>query len=664
MPRGRRPSFALLVLLLVSPATAGTSLFKWDPSLEARYEAEVPTEVERFRAASAAQRADQPEVAEKAFREVLAVYPKHGPTLWRLARLALGRHDRAEAIALARRAVEAKPGPASRTTLADVLMAGKPEESALVEVDGLLAEAGREASTDREKTYVAASLVQLALVRNNLPAFRDAVAVLRQAAPGETPTHYFSALDLATSDDLEGADRELDLAVAGGLPAAEAQRLRDQFGITRQKEIWSWAKLGGVLLAAWLVTLLLIYAVGSLLSHGTLQAIERFGGRDSDQLRARTGALRAWYKRTIGFAAVYYFLSIPVVIAVVLLLAGGILLGFLMLGHIPIKLILIVAVVALVSVWSMLKSLVIRRQPDEDPGRVLTEREAPALLAELREVAQKVGTRAVDSVYLTVGTDMAVIERGSMSERLRDRGKRSLILGLGLLPGFTRSQFRSVLAHEYGHFSNRDTAGGNTSMVVQASLMRSIIGIARGGGAAWYNPAWLFLRGFYLLFLRVTLGASRLQEVMADHFAALAYGAAAFRDGLTHVVRRTLEFSKSVDVLVAQAQQQRRALVSVYAAPEGGLQIAELDAAFQERMNDKGSPYDSHPPPAQRLAWVSRMEVAAEGSSDEGPVWELFPDRSALEAEMTTLANDRLRAQGVIGDDSGEPPPLFPAEAD
>lgn len=70
------------------------------------------------------------------------------------------------------------------------------------------------------------------------------------------------------------------------------------------------------------------------------------------------------------------------------------------------------------------------------------------------------------------------------------------------------------------------------------------------------------------------------------------------------------------------------------------------------------------PPPAQRLAWVSRMEVSTEGSSDEGPVWELFPDRSALEAEMTTLANERLRAQGMLEDDSGEPPPLFPADAD
>src|SRR5262249_34324017 len=153
----------------------------------------------------------------------------------------------------------------------------------------------------------------------------------------------------------------------------------------------------------------------------------------------------------------------------------------------------------------------------------------------------------------------------------------------------------------YGHFSHRDTAGGNTGMVVQASLWKSLIGIAQGGGATFFNPAWHFMRGFHLLFLRITLGATRLQEIMADHFAAVAYGARAFSDGLVHVVRRSLEFSKSVDVLVEQAQQQKRALVSLYAAPEG-LKASELEAAFQERMADKGGPYDSHPPPARRIA--------------------------------------------------------------
>ena len=100
-------------------------------------------------------------------------------------------------------------------------------------------------------------------------------------------------------------------------------------------------------------------------------------------------------------------------IAAVIVLAGAIIYGFIMLGRIPIKLLLLVGIVALVSVWSMLRSLFIRRGADEDPGRPLAEPEAPALWALLREVAQRVGTRPVDAVYMTLGTEVAVIERGS-----------------------------------------------------------------------------------------------------------------------------------------------------------------------------------------------------------------------------------------------------------
>ena len=142
---------------------------------------------------------------------------------------------------------------------------------------------------------------------------------------------------------------------------------------------------------------------------------------------------------------------------------------------------------------------------------------------------------------------------------MRDEAKRSLILGVGALEGMTRQQLRAVLAHEYGHFSNRDTAGGRLPAVVQSSLFASMIRIAQGGGATFYNPAWHFVRGFHALFLRITLGASRLREIMADEFAAVVYGGQAFADGLTHIVRRSLEFDRNLDVLASRAQIERAA---------------------------------------------------------------------------------------------------------
>jgi hypothetical protein len=44
------------------------------------------------------------------------------------------------------------------------------------------------------------------------------------------------------------------------------------------------------------------------------------------------------------------------------------------------------------------------------------------------------------------------------------------------------------------------------------------------------------------LFRRISHGATRLQEVLADRTAAGLYGAQAFEEGLRHVVRRQIEF--------------------------------------------------------------------------------------------------------------------------
>src|SRR6185295_2261026 len=118
----------------------------------------------------------------------------------------------------------------------------------------------------------------------------------------------------------------------------------------------------------------------------------------------------------------------------------------------------------------------------------------PAVRELLDEVAAKVGTRAVDAVYLTPGTAVAVFERGGMLKQLRGKSERCLVLGLGVLDGMALAEFKAILAHEYGHFSNRDTAGGGLALSVRRSLLTMAQGLAEGGAATWYNPAWWFFR--------------------------------------------------------------------------------------------------------------------------------------------------------------------------
>src|SRR5262249_15448771 len=149
------------------------------------------------------------------------------------------------------------------------------------------------------------------------------------------------------------------------------------------------------------------------------------------------------------------------------------------------------------------------------------------------EVAEAVGTRPIDGIRITAGCDLAVYEKGSFREKLQDKAERNLILGVGVLNGMHTNAFRAVLAHEYGHFSHRDTAGGDVALRVDQDMVKFAYALAYSGQAVWWNLGFQFVRLYHFLFRRITHGATRLQEILADRVAVRNYSAASFEEGLT-----------------------------------------------------------------------------------------------------------------------------------
>ena len=247
----------------------------------------------------------------------------------------------------------------------------------------------------------------------------------------------------------------------------------------------------------------------------------------------------------INLAGVYYYISLPFIALLAVASVLALLYAVFLLPRIPAKLLVIVfgfGLAMLMMIWSSIKSLFVKFN-QEDPGMILTESEAPGLWELAREVAAKVGTRPVNVIYLTPGTELAVFERGGWLAKTRDRAKRSLILGQQVIGGFGLDPFRAVLAHEYGHFLHRDTAGGDVAMRVNATMSQFAVAMLQQGNAQWWNIGWQFVRLYHLLFRRITHGASRLQEINADRVAAGVYGKEAFEEGLRHVIRATSRFA-------------------------------------------------------------------------------------------------------------------------
>ncbi len=484
-------------------------------------------------------------------------------------------------------------------------------------------------------------LAQIAMELNHDAEFRQAVSVLVKKYPAHMATHYFNGIQSAMDGSWIGAEDEIKKAERLGLPAQTAQALLAS-GIHTRATAWRWVYYSIYLVAAWGVGLFLLFLAGKSFSKLTLRFIETADPNSS--LSNAEIVLRRYYRRLINIAGTYYYVSIPIVIFLVLAVAGSIVYGFLVLGQIPVKLVLIIVIGAIVTVYKMVHSLFVRVKTEE-PGRSLRPEEAPGLWSLTREVAEKLGTRPLDEIRVAPGTEMAVYEGGTARDRRKDQGRRTLVMGLGLLPGFNQNPFRAVLAHEYGHLSHRDTAGGDVALRVNQDMIKFAYAMANAGQAVWWNIAFQFLRLYHFLFRRISYGATRLQEVLADRAAARLYGAQPFEEGLRHVVRRQIEFNHFAGKEIQDALNAGRALQNVYTltAPQAE---KELEDEIVSAINRQTTEDDTHPSPADRFRLVSHV-VCQDQPAPSGAMWDLFADREGLTREMSLKIENMVKASAT-----------------
>ncbi|HEX8473034.1 MAG TPA: M48 family metalloprotease [Pyrinomonadaceae bacterium] len=617
----------------------------------AQLEQIAPASLATFkRATEAMDRGDYAEAA-RLYEEVRVKAPEFD-AVNRRAGISLVQANRAaEGLPLLEKAVEVKRSPENLFTLAESLAfpgANKQgtegdKQRALafaIEADEMAANASY-----NDPSYMAL-VAHLSLNLEKEATFRKATKKLVDEHPGVMYTHYYEAIRAAMDEDWIVAEREIKLAESLGLPTEMVQQFLDS-GIHTRATVWQYAFYALYLSIAWIAGLFILFVLGKILSNKTLRSIEN--SDPNDLAGSQQASLRKFYKALINFAGFYYYISLPVVLGLVVFISGSVIYGFISLGRIPIKLLLIIVVCALATIFQMIRSLFMR-QKDEDPGRSLSEQEAPGLWALTREVAQVVGTRPIDEIRVTPGTDLAVYERGSFRERKQDKAQRILILGIGVLNGFTQNSFRAVLAHEYGHFTHRDTAGGDVAIRVNADMINFAHSMIQSGQATWWNIAFQFLRVYHFIFRRISHGATRLQEMMADRVAVFNYGAKAFKEGLSHVIYRSVEFDHLASKEISAAINANRVMQNLYEMPEskGTEEEKTIEADFNKAIHRQTTEDDTHPSPVSRFRLASRI-ISRNEPPAGGTVWELFANRESLTSEMSILVDTQVRASAFVG---------------
>jgi Zn-dependent protease with chaperone function/tetratricopeptide (TPR) repeat protein len=652
--------------LLVSTVAAASPASRTNAALDLRFRADVErvsaAAATAYDQANAARDAHRDDEAIAAYRKAIALAPNVDHPHRRLCSVLNTANQLDEAIVECEAALALAPdSPYDKTSVATVLAQRKGPGD--VDRAVQLSHEAVDALPNDVHTLEAACGVQIQ--SGSVAGMRECIRRLLAADPEGLSANLFGALAAADDDDLDLARARLRKSKAAGLAQVTFDDLNTKFDAYEESKqtFPRWAHTafwGGLwLLGTWLGAMVLLLAVGFLLSRLTLRTVNRATAADAAGSQGEH-RLRTIYKAVLLLSGVYFYLSIPILLGLIIAAGCGAVLAFWAMGTIPIKLVLIIGLVVFATVGAILRSLFVRSNATP-PGDPLELAKEPKLRALLDDVARVAGTRPVDVAYLTPGTDMAVTERGGLWTSLRGtRTERSIIMGVALFDGMTQLQLRSILAHEYGHFRNQDTAGGGFALAVRRSLFTLIIRLAQSGAAGAYNPVWWFLRGYHRVYLGISQGASRLQEVLADRWAIRAYGSAGFIAGYRHVVSRSVQFEHDVNATIKEVVDKRRALPNLYhyVADAERVSASDLATEIEQEMGREPTVYDSHPSPRQRLAWAEQLAVTRDAQpDDDAPVWALFADRDALERAMTSTVRDRVQANhGFKIPEVAEPP--------
>ncbi|MFJ9522663.1 M48 family metalloprotease [Kitasatospora sp. NPDC101801] len=330
------------------------------------------------------------------------------------------------------------------------------------------------------------------------------------------------------------------------------------------------------------------------------------------------------------------------------------------------KLILLSLAVA----YPVLRVVFLTRRPRERGeayGLPVTREQQPELWARVDRIAERTGVRGPAEIRLIPEVNAGVREDTKLLGLIP--GKRHLVIGAPLLIGLTEAELDSVLAHEFGHYSNRDVRLAGVTVAGRSAILHTIHGLharadghqaqqqaelrakaakrlAKGkkvteekaGGGVDRALAKLFTQ-YAKLYFRVSESVSRRQEYAADRSAAAIAG----RDATAAALRRLplLDAAESFYLhryatigwsagLLPMPGQVYGGLAELLADPKRRQELAELAL---EPAEEEADPYDSHPPIAQRVAAIEALPDDGRAAEGSGPALVLLH-----EAERTLAA--------------------------
>jgi Zn-dependent protease with chaperone function len=308
-------------------------------------------------------------------------------------------------------------------------------------------------------------------------------------------------------------------------------------------------------------------------------------------------------------------------------------------------------IVAAIILWSLIP----RRDRFIAPGPALKLEQHPLLLAEIRHIATAFREPMPDAIYLTPQVNAWVARRGGV---MGFRSRRIMAVGLPLMAILDVSQFRAVLAHEFGHYYSGDTSLGPWVYTARDAMVRTLQNLGSDSqigewlsrfalGRLIYLGAFVALQFYWKLYMRATQLISRRQEYRADELAGALAGSRSLATGLRRIEGGfvALTFYWSSEIIPVLEARCKVPIADGFArfvvVPEIA---ARIDEYVEEQLRTGStSPSDSHPPLRDRIAALNAAAELKPEASDR-PALSLLENIDELELELLSSLNPEIQA--------------------
>jgi len=382
-----------------------------------------------------------------------------------------------------------------------------------------------------------------------------------------------------------------------------------------------------------------------------------------------------------SFCLVYILLiAAAVILAIICVYAGGFVIA---LRPSFLTLSLGLGLIALAgSVLFFLIKFIFASTKNYNPSRVeISETEQPMLFAFIRDLTTETGTRFPKKIFLSPDVNACVFYNSSFWSMLFP-AKKNLEIGIGLVNSVNVSEFKAIMAHEFGHFSQKSMKLGSLTYNVNKVIYNILF---ENSGYTDFLSAWAKIGNVLAIFASITaaiargiqgilremykvvnksyMGLSREMEFHADAVAASVSGG----NNMISALARIEVASGCYDTALNKAGEwlkENRVAKNVFTnqltvykgvAKEHNLPLQNglpaINARFIERFSKSRINYKdqwaSHPSFTDRKANVEALNMHSD--TDETSAWSLFNNATALQEQMTanlyrsiTLEKDKV----------------------